>query len=167
MHLERTFYDVLGLSPKANLDEIKDKYRELARRYHPDLSQDKTLFLRIFKQINQAYRTLSDPERRAAYDEELSARPDVEKMVRDADMALMVGDATKARTLAKAAITENPDHARAYSVLGDALVQLSLADEATEAYKHSLALAPSAMVQARLIRLQTSGRIRPTAPASR
>ncbi|MGO8670869.1 MAG: DnaJ domain-containing protein, partial [Capsulimonadaceae bacterium] len=73
MHLQRNFYEVLGLSPAATADDIKKRYRELARKFHPDLVEDKVLGQRIFTQINQAYRTLSDPDRRSQYDASLRA----------------------------------------------------------------------------------------------
>ncbi|MCW3060521.1 MAG: hypothetical protein JWQ02_2342 [Capsulimonas sp.] len=68
MNLQRNYYEVLGLPPSASTSEIKNKYRELAKKFHPDLTQDKVLGQRIFAQINQAYRVLGDTERRSQYD---------------------------------------------------------------------------------------------------
>ena len=67
MSLQRNYYEVLGLPPGATTDQIKKKYRELARKFHPDVAQDKSLSQLTFTQINQAYNTLSNPERRAQY----------------------------------------------------------------------------------------------------
>ena len=67
MSLQRNYYEVLGLPPGATTDQIKKKYRELARKFHPDVAQDKTLSQVTFTQINQAYNILSNPERRAQY----------------------------------------------------------------------------------------------------
>lgn len=67
MSLQRNYYEVLGLPPGATTDQIKKKYRELARKFHPDVVQDKALGQRVFSQINQAYSVLGDPERRAQY----------------------------------------------------------------------------------------------------
>jgi len=67
MSLQRNYYEVLGLPPGATTDQIKKKYRELARKFHPDVAQDKTLSQLTFTQINQAYNILSNPERRAQY----------------------------------------------------------------------------------------------------
>ncbi|MGI4789193.1 MAG: DnaJ domain-containing protein [Janthinobacterium lividum] len=67
MSLQRNYYEVLGLPPGATTDQIKKKYRELARKFHPDVVQDKALGQRVFTQINQAYSVLGDPERRAQY----------------------------------------------------------------------------------------------------
>ena len=73
MSLQRNYYEVLGLPPGATTDEIKKKYRELARKFHPDVVQDKVLGQRVFTQINQAYSVLGDPERRAQYNSTLQA----------------------------------------------------------------------------------------------
>ena len=67
MSLQRNYYEVLGLPPGATTDQIKKKYRELARKFHPDVAQDNNLSQLTFTQINQAYNTLSNPERRAQY----------------------------------------------------------------------------------------------------
>lgn len=71
MSLQRNYYEVLGLPPSATTDQIKKKYRELARKYHPDIAQDKVFSQRVFTQINQAYRVLADPDRRAQYNSTL------------------------------------------------------------------------------------------------
>ena len=73
MSLQRNHYEVLGIAPSATTDQIKKKYRELARKFHPDIIQDKVLGQRVFTQINQAYRVLADPERRAQYNSQLAA----------------------------------------------------------------------------------------------
>lgn len=79
MSLQRNYYEVLGLPPSATTDQIKKKYRELARKYHPDIAQDKVFSQRVFTQINQAYRVLADPDRRAQYNSTLdvAAKPAV------------------------------------------------------------------------------------------
>ena len=73
MSLQRNYYEVLGIPPGATTDQIKKKYRELARKFHPDVVQDKVLGQRVFSQINQAYRVLADPERREQYNSQLAA----------------------------------------------------------------------------------------------
>jgi molecular chaperone DnaJ len=62
----RDYYDVLGVSPDAGADEIKRAYRQLARRYHPDISGDDRAG--AFKEIAQAYDVLGDATRRRQYD---------------------------------------------------------------------------------------------------
>ena len=71
MSIQRNYYEVLGIPPGASADQIKKKYRELARKFHPDVVQDKVLGQRLFTQINQAYSVLGDPERRVKYNDSL------------------------------------------------------------------------------------------------
>lgn len=61
------YYEVLGISPQATDEEIKSAYRALARRYHPDTSEQGHL-TQMFRDVHEAYTTLSIPVQRAAYD---------------------------------------------------------------------------------------------------
>jgi curved DNA-binding protein len=61
------YYQVLGLQRGASQDEIKQAYRKLARKYHPDVSKESDAEAR-FKEVGEAYEVLKDPEKRAAYD---------------------------------------------------------------------------------------------------
>lgn len=63
----KDYYAALGLPRDADLDQIKKAYRKLARKNHPDLAKDKGAEER-FKDVGEAYATLKDPEKRAAYD---------------------------------------------------------------------------------------------------
>jgi curved DNA-binding protein len=65
----RDYYETLGVSKTASEDEIRSGFRKLARKYHPDVAKDKASAEEKFKQINEAYEVLSDPEKRKKYDQ--------------------------------------------------------------------------------------------------
>ncbi len=68
---KKNYYDILGVDKKASGDEIKSAYRKLAMKYHPDRNQGNAEAAEKFKEINEAHETLSDSQKRAAYDYEL------------------------------------------------------------------------------------------------
>ena len=67
MATPRDYYDILGVPRGADDDEIKRSFRKLAQQWHPDVNTSTEADLR-FKEINEAYQVLSDPQRRQAYD---------------------------------------------------------------------------------------------------
>ncbi|MGD9091772.1 MAG: molecular chaperone DnaJ [Anaerolineales bacterium] len=64
---DRDYYEVLGVPRDASDDDLKSAFRRLARQYHPDVNKEPDAEER-FKEINESYAVLSDPDRRAAYD---------------------------------------------------------------------------------------------------
>ncbi len=65
----KTYYGILGLYPSASAIEIRRAYRELSKRYHPDTTDlPPEIATAKFQRINEAYATISNPERRALYD---------------------------------------------------------------------------------------------------
>eukprot|EP00262_Sarcandra_glabra_P005419 TRINITY_DN16_c0_g1_i1.p1 TRINITY_DN16_c0_g1~~TRINITY_DN16_c0_g1_i1.p1 ORF type:complete len:198 (+),score=10.58 TRINITY_DN16_c0_g1_i1:186-779(+) len=71
---QQSFYELLGISESVGMSEIKQAYKQMARKYHPDVSppdQTKEYTMR-FIQVQEAYETLSDPMTRAVYDRNLA-----------------------------------------------------------------------------------------------
>ncbi|MBQ4322841.1 MAG: molecular chaperone DnaJ [Clostridia bacterium] len=66
---KRDFYDVLGVQKSASADELKKAYRQMAKKYHPDLHPNDKEAEQKFKEINEAYEVLSDADKRAKYDQ--------------------------------------------------------------------------------------------------
>jgi molecular chaperone DnaJ len=64
---KRDYYEVLGVNKSASADEIKRAYRKLARQHHPDVNKEAGSDTK-FKEINEAYQVLSDPNKRSQYD---------------------------------------------------------------------------------------------------
>ena len=66
---KRDYYEVLGVGKNATDDALKKAYRKLAKKYHPDLNPDDKVAEAKFKELNEAYAVLSDPEKRQRYDQ--------------------------------------------------------------------------------------------------
>ena len=66
---KRDYYEVLGVAKDADEATIKKAYRQLAKKYHPDVNPGDKDAEEKFKEVNEAYQTLSDPQKRASYDQ--------------------------------------------------------------------------------------------------
>ena len=62
----KNYYEILGISIESSTDEIKTAYRKLARKYHPDINKSPDA-IQMFKDITEAYETLSTPQEREKY----------------------------------------------------------------------------------------------------
>lgn len=63
------YYEILGVAKTATPEEIRSAFRKKAREYHPDVAKDKVKGAEKFKEVNEAYEVLSDPAKRAKYDQ--------------------------------------------------------------------------------------------------
>lgn len=70
----KNYYAVLGVPHAATAEDIRNAFRRLAKTYHPDVAPDNPFAAVHFREIQEAYETLSDPDRRAGYDEALWLR---------------------------------------------------------------------------------------------
>jgi len=67
--MAKDYYDILGVSRTATDKDIKQAYRKLARKHHPDVNPGDKAAEQRFKEMNRAYEVLSDPEKRKKYDQ--------------------------------------------------------------------------------------------------
>ena len=95
---KRDYYEILGIPKSASVDEIKKAYRTLALKHHPDRvpAEQKKEAEEKFKEISEAYAVLSDPQKRAVYDQQGHAgfdqRYSTEDIFRGADFSSIFED---------------------------------------------------------------------------
>ncbi len=78
---DRNYYEVLGIPPNASVEQIKRRFRALARRHHPDVAGNQPASHELFIKLSEAYQVLSDPGRRADYDLMLRDRERLRSMM--------------------------------------------------------------------------------------
>jgi curved DNA-binding protein CbpA len=189
MASQRNHYEILGVTRQATTEEIKKKYRELARKFHPDKVQDKDLGQKVFAQINKAYAVLSDPSQRATYDTSLTAdsaaqrhagtpaasaprganaQPlsaqqfaNVARLIVEAEEAMMQNKIANVPQMCEIILNTDPRNIKALGILGDALAQMGQPQKAAAAYRQALQIAPSSLIQAKLRRLEGPGGTQP------
>jgi len=163
MRTMRTYYEILGLPRDATLAQIKRRYRQLARKYHPDVAKDKQMATRLFIQINEAYDALSDSTRRRAYDADLEnaaakttyraahatrergdARTEsVSKLLSDAQFAYINKRFTDAVAACRRAISLDPTNGSAYAMLGDVYRAMGKRGQAVKCYSYAMQYNPA------------------------
>jgi curved DNA-binding protein CbpA len=179
VRFQRNFYEVFGLSPTATRHEIRERYLELVRRYHPDRSSNKAPAERLLTQINIAFQTLRDPEKREAYDQIL-VRRDVAKQsnsaapaasakaeappkptfdptdaLKVAHSAYLRGDRTEAQRCCEEIIKALPNEPQALQLLGDVFADQGRRVESLAAYHAALAEDPkSRLLQGKIQRVE-------------
>ncbi|MBC7326569.1 DnaJ domain-containing protein [bacterium] len=153
----KDYYQILGVEPTATTEEIKRRFRELVRRYHPDVHPDKLFSHEIFRQILEAYKVLGDPEKRRIYDSlrkgktpvkevlvEVPTKPpvDLEGLLLRAEIALIRGNLKDAVELCNEVLKKDPRNAFAYNLLGDIFRAQGRIKEAIEMYSYAVQFDP-------------------------
>jgi curved DNA-binding protein CbpA len=176
MNSQLDHYEVLGLSKKARPAEIRAKFHELARIFHPDRyrSEDVDTAQRVFVRINAAYNTLIDPQKREKYDKKLkaaggkhdvamapskeqgpieaSSTEQVHKWISDAQTEHDKGRLGPARELCEKAINFDYSEWTAHALLGDIHAERARFHEALSCYRLALLLNPASSITKEKIR---------------
>ncbi len=191
MKTSRTYYEILGLPRDATLLQIKRRYKQLVRKYHPDVAEDKMMAHRLFIQIQEAYDTLTDPVTRRDYDNRLNSQipktaagvstkneagasqhsqswqvGDIPGCIRDAQFAFVQRKFDEAITHCKHALKLDPRNARAHAIMGDAYRALGKTGNAIRSYSYALQYNPKDQeIEKKLMNLVT-GQVNKTARAA-
>ncbi|MGJ3248597.1 MAG: tetratricopeptide repeat protein [Elainellaceae cyanobacterium] len=145
------YYEILGVPRRASLAEIKKAYRRLARQYHPDVNPSSRTAVEKFQRLNQIYEVLSDPVRRARYDQSISggaveeshqATTAVEFYQRGIEKT-RAGDYQRALADYNQAIKLNPNLAEIYDQRGFVYYRLNDYSSAFADYSQALQINPN------------------------
>ncbi len=131
---QRTYYEILGLDPQASAGDVRAAFRRLARERHPDRFEpaDRAVAEREFQAFTEAYNILSDPERRARYDQGLTSltrsnptnpRDVARALVAKAVGLMKLGEHAQAGELLAQAVAHDQQNARARHLYGLFLAQ--------------------------------------------
>lgn len=157
-------YGVLGVSRDVTREELKRRYRQLVRQYHPDVAADPEAAHERFIAIVEAYQTLSDPVRRRAYDALQASSPpppqtrsdqiqrQIDDWFRHAIHRFEQGDLNGAAAQCRKILALDPRHGAAHALLGDVYAQRQEWDQALAAYSSAVAAAPRNAVYAGKLR---------------
>ncbi len=162
----RTLYEVLGLQQTASVEQIKQRFRALAREHHPDVATEPEAAEK-FVAISKAYRTLADPRQKAAYDASLSLaglrvfasdgaasarapqgrraappREVLNNMLEQAETAIRVKWFRQAEILCLQVLHADSTLVHAYELLGEARLGTGQTENALGVFEHALRLDP-------------------------
>ncbi len=161
----RDYYSVLGVKPTATHEEIRRAYRELARRYHPDVAGGNTL--RLFQEITEAHTVIGDPVKRRQYDDLIALNEQskrgagdirtesqrksnpkdesakkITQLLHEARIALAKGDYKRATEQAERCNAIDSRNAQAYEIRADVALARGQRDQAAQLYSMAVQYSP-------------------------
>lgn len=173
------YYAVLGVSRDASPEELKRRYRVLVRTHHPDVSDDPEAAHERFIRIVEAYRVLSDPVQRRAFDAMQAIAPppmrtqsaqveeQIEDWFRHAVHRMEEGDLAGAAAQCRKILGLEPQHAAAQAMLGDVYAAREEWDQALVYYSGAVSASPRNINYARKLRAAAESGQRARAAAER
>jgi curved DNA-binding protein CbpA len=164
------YYGVLGVGREAGPEELKRRFRQLARQFHPDVADDPEAAQQQFILVVEAYRTLSDPALRRTYDalatggvapppatRSVQIRRQIDDWFRHAVHSFEAGELTPAAAQCRKILAIDPQYAAAHALLGDVHGQREEWDAAISHYSGAVSAAPRNAVYARKLRAALDG----------
>lgn len=170
MPKEKDYYDILGVDRNATTEQIKKRYRELARKYHPDVAKDKKQAQQRFVEILEAYNTLVDSIKRKDYDRYhpapdpvgshfdsrnvtqtsssksstgQSRSPEIDSLIRDAQFSFIRRRFNEAANTCRQVIARDRTNARAHAMLGDIYTAQGKFERAINEYSYAVEYDPT------------------------